>query len=153
MLLGNNHCLPATEMLVFAQITVTDVNDNPPEPLLTGPTRSGVTVSLSEEIGVGNFVHQFACSDIDSGENALCFFEAIGSNLFSVGLTTGVVTLNETLDFDTATTHTLNVQMYVLNRSSQSNFFTLTYLQFQIQCAFRRNPTQRRYCNTYFRCH
>ena len=115
---------------------ITDVNDNPPD--LTLPSQ----VSISENAFVGDGVLQASATDADIGSNARISYTLItGSPLFTIDVSTGAVTLAQTLDYETDTQHSVVVSasnpdglssphrtatVLVINENDNAPVFTLS---------------------------
>ena len=85
-------------------IIVTDINDNPPVVLFAPQS-----VSIPENTQVGVAIAQVASSDRDIGNNAVVSFSITGSSLFDIDNVTGAISVAGSLDYETATEHTVNV--------------------------------------------
>ena len=88
---------------VTAEISVTDINDNAPVFDALQPD-----ISLPANTPVGAIVAMLNAEDADEGLNALVFYTTQGSG-FAVDFNTGIVTLEQRLDFDTQDMHLVTV--------------------------------------------
>ena len=95
---------PALSVFTVITIIVTDVNDNPPM-VIFAPS----TVTVPENTQVGVAIAQVTSDDRDIGVNAEVFYSITGSPLFNIDNNTGAITVAGSLDFETATEHTVNV--------------------------------------------
>ena len=94
---------PPLGIFTVVTILVTDINDNPPV-LFALPT-----VSVPENTQVGVAIAQVASNDPDIGNNAVVFYSITGSSLFDIDNNTGAVSIAGSLDYETATEHTVNI--------------------------------------------
>ena len=95
---------PALSVFTVVTIIVTDVNDNRPT-LLFAPS----TVTVPENTQVGVAIAQVASDDRDIGVNAEVLYNITGSSLFDIDENTGAISVVGSLDYETATNHTVNV--------------------------------------------
>ena len=87
------------------RIVVTDVNDEAPV-----FSREAYSVSLREDTVVGSIIFTANASDVDLGTNAdFAFSLAAPSSLFSVNSTTGAISLQSSLDFETVRLHSITL--------------------------------------------
>ncbi|XP_065883105.1 protocadherin Fat 4-like [Dysidea avara] len=127
---------PSLGISTAVTFVVTDVNDNAPD--LTLPSQ----VSISENAFVGDGVLQASATDVDIGSNARISYTLItGSPLFTIDVSTGAVTLAQTLDYETDTQHFVVVSAFnpdglssplhtatvlVINENDNAPVFTLS---------------------------
>ena len=97
-------------------ITVTDVNDNPPT-----FTPDFIQLELPERTAVGSTVHVAEAVDIDLPPHNTANYSFSGSSTgFSINHETGSITLESSLDYDTAP----NIVLTVLARDAQISQYT-----------------------------
>ena len=87
----------------MAEISVTDVNDNPPIFLMFNRD-----ISLPANLPVGSVVLTVMAQDADDGSNAAILYTTEGND-FAISQTTGIVTLERRLDFNSQDMHLVNV--------------------------------------------
>ena len=93
--------------VVSVQVTVTDVNDNPPE-----FSQDIYTATVPEFLAVGSSAFQVFASDSDVGSNAAVEFEVVPpSNRFTVNPSTGIIATTGPLDHEMEDTHSFTVQV------------------------------------------
>ena len=110
---------------LFSQITVTvqlnDINDN--LPMLVNPVSM---VSIPESSNVGETITTISAIDVDLGINAEVAYSLTGATQFTINSTTGVVTLVNSLDYETSTEHVITVT--ASNPDSNSTEHNITIL-------------------------
>ncbi|KAF6198555.1 hypothetical protein GE061_008303 [Apolygus lucorum] len=84
------------------EITVTDVNDNPPK-----FAQEGYTVAISEDVPIGTSVIQVSASDADVGLNGRVRYSLEDTDTFIMEPITGVVRVNRALDRESVATYQL----------------------------------------------
>ena len=129
---GGNPVRFSIQKLTFA---ITDINDNAPE-LVNPPTMVGV----SEAAITGYVVTDLQAVDRDLGQNAIISYSLTGATQFTINSTTGVVTLVNSLDYETSTEHVImvtasnpdgvsstehNITVYVIDENDNSPIFTM----------------------------
>lgn len=89
-------------------ITVLDVNDNDPS-----CDQSLYSVSFDENITIGSTILTPSCSDGDVSNTALLFVIMSGNEegKFEISNTSGIVTLDNSLDYETTTQYTLTISL------------------------------------------
>ncbi|CAH0750481.1 unnamed protein product [Diatraea saccharalis] len=103
---GGNPPLRGT---MTVNITILDVNDNPPE-----FAESVYSATIAENATVGTTVLKVSATDADSGENGQIEYsinrrQSDKENMFKIDPETGEVTVNKVLDFETKELHELVV--------------------------------------------
>lgn len=93
--------------IVSVQVTVTDINDNPPK------FSQGIyTTSVPEFLAAGSSAFQVFASDSDVGTNAEVQFEVSPpNNRFSVNPSTGIIASIGPLDHEDQDIHTFSVRV------------------------------------------
>ena len=129
---GGNPARFSTQTITFE---ITDINDNAPE-LVNPPTMVGV----SEAAITGYVVTDLQAVDRDLGQNAIISYSLTGATQFTINSTTGVVTLVNSLDYETSTEHVImvtasnpdgvnstehNITVYVIDENDNSPIFTM----------------------------
>jgi len=99
----DNGTLPLSSIVTVA-IQLQDINDNPPV-LVSPPSQ----INISENAAIQTVITIIQATDDDIGGNAKISYEINGSFLFAIDNSTGVITLTGSLDYETATEHTVNV--------------------------------------------
>ncbi|KAL4710602.1 hypothetical protein ACJJTC_003238 [Scirpophaga incertulas] len=106
------------------QITIEDVNDNPPE-----FGTSSVRVSVAESASVGSVVYAARATDADQGRNSQVTYHLVSasgpSNTFAVNPQHGLVTLLRPLDYENLVRHTLVISAKDAGSPSLSSNLTL----------------------------
>ncbi|KAK7075982.1 calcium ion binding [Halocaridina rubra] len=105
---------PARNATAEVIITVVDVNDHAPI-----FNQSEYTVTISESLGVGSSVQQVLASDNDDGDNALLKYDITSGNdeqVFALDSETGIISLRESLDYDSVTEYRFIVRASDSNR-------------------------------------
>ncbi len=102
-------------MRPFVLITIIDVNDN--TPMFSAPS---YTQTVSENLPIGNTVVQVSAQDPDPGSNGEITYSIVPNSqvmplfasvpLFAVDARTGVITVNEVLDFELQSSVSFNVE-------------------------------------------
>ena len=95
-------------VVVEANITITDVNDNPP----VFDPRDYIE-DVAEDVPIGTTVVRVNASDKDSGDNGRVFFSILTGNdkqSFAIGSTTGEIWTVKQLDHESMKEHKLSVQ-------------------------------------------
>lgn len=88
-----------------ATITVTDINDNAPDFLMVEQD-----ISLPANTPIGSLITEIEAEDRDGpGLNSMILFSIEEGNVFAIGPITGLVTLQQSLDFDEQAIHLVNV--------------------------------------------
>ena len=95
---------PSLFSLTDVVITLNDINDNAPV-FINPPTEVDVLESASS----GHEVTVLTASDADIGANAMIIYSVSGSSLFGIDMSTGVITLDGALDYETDTEYTVIV--------------------------------------------
>ena len=95
---------PAMSSQVEVGIKLLDVNDNAPR--FVDPVQE---VNISESTSISTRVAQLKAVDDDLGDNARISYSLSGSSLFTIDSSTGSITLNGSLDYETTTQHTVVV--------------------------------------------
>ncbi|KAK6194475.1 hypothetical protein SNE40_000103 [Patella caerulea] len=114
---------PKTATSTFT-VMVTDANDNAPICPAT------LSTTLAEDAAINTVVQTVTCIDVDTGDNKKVYFKMDESNTalvkasFDVSGTTGVVTLQASLDYETQTSHEVKIIAY--DGGSPSLSFTST---------------------------
>ena len=85
-----------SEALII-QIDILDVNDNSPQ----FDTPIATNISIPEDTLVATSIAQYTASDPDFGQNGTIAFTLVGSNLFQINPTTGVLQVSQNLDRET----------------------------------------------------
>ena len=85
-------------------ITIINVNDNPPT--LTGDH----SVNISESAPVGSTISMFQAQDQDQMVITLSIVSGNSAGKFSINSTTGVITLNSSLDYESDTCYSLTIR-------------------------------------------
>ena len=85
-------------------VTVMDENDFTPT-----FSRSSYNVTVAEDIATGTTILTVTAFDLDHGTNGMISYQLTSTSHFSVNVTTGVVTLISSLDYEESTHHTFNV--------------------------------------------
>ena len=102
-------------------VYVTDVNDNAPK-----FQNTSLDVTVDENSRVGSFVAQLSARDADSAPNAVFAFRVTSVGVpFDVDPSTGEVTVNGSLDFETETSYTVHLQVQGIDRPDFSDTATL----------------------------
>ena len=94
---------PPLDISTRIQVTVLDINDNPPV------ISALYTISVPEDRQVGDTILQVTSSDADIGDNAIVSYSLTGSSLFDIDNSTGAISVAQSLDYETATEHTVYV--------------------------------------------
>ena len=120
---------PPLTSTALVRVTLTDINDNPPE-FLNTPYMA--TYSMSELIEVGFLVLQVEANDKDEGLNAEIAYSLNGTNLFSINSTSGQIftakgLTAESLQQDTVVFTVMATDMGLHPMSTDSNV-TITIL-------------------------
>ncbi|XP_052086465.1 protocadherin Fat 4-like [Mytilus californianus] len=87
-------------------ITVSDVNDNYPS-----CDQSVYTASFNENTTIGSTIVALNCSDIDISNTDLVYSITSGNadNIFEINATSGILSLNYSLDYENCTLYTLSI--------------------------------------------
>ena len=102
-------------------ITVTDINEFATTPITD---LDPATEVLAENLTVGSAVGVTAFADDQDGTDTISYsLLSDAGGLFAIDAMTGIVTLNATLDYETATTHTIRVQALSTDGSSTTRDF------------------------------
>ena len=104
--------MPARKDFTMVEITLTDVNDNPP----FLPTTL-YSATISEEAAVGSTLLIVGASDRDSGNNGKLVFDIIGgeaSNSPFVISDKGIITVNSSLDYESIKQFNLTISVHDL---------------------------------------
>uniref|UniRef100_A0A1X7VA24 Cadherin domain-containing protein n=1 Tax=Amphimedon queenslandica TaxID=400682 RepID=A0A1X7VA24_AMPQE len=112
---------------VVLVITILDRNDN--APIFENPTSNGThdLITLLESEPVGGIVYTILASDPDfSSAGNFHFVLTNPDGYFLVGYLTGDIELHKKLDYETQTTHTLNIQIQDEGQPSLSTAITIT---------------------------
>ena len=99
--------VPSLTSTATLEIQVIDVNDNPPV-----FSEVEYLMAIPENLSIGSSVLQVQASDEDSGENAIVTYRILAGNqqnTFSIDSLTGLITLQNAVDFEQQTEHTLTV--------------------------------------------
>ena len=96
---------PALSVMINVEFHINETNDNAPQ--LINPVSE---VDVRELTPVGEIIVQLSASDDDVGADAI-IFSISGSPLFSINDTTGAITLNANLDYETETEHIVTVMV------------------------------------------
>ncbi|XP_065068670.1 protocadherin Fat 4-like isoform X2 [Rhopilema esculentum] len=101
--------------IAFVVVNVTDVNDN--SLVVTGPSR----VTVSELASSGSYVTTIRATDNDAGTNISYSITSGNANgLFFIDPVTGIITLNQRLNHDSAQSHSLTACARDSNTGSQA---------------------------------
>lgn len=95
-------------VVVGVNITITDVNDNPPK-----FSRKQYTTNVPEDVSIGTTILQVTASDDDSGMNGRVVYSIDSGNdknSFMINGTTGEIVTVKTLDYENMKRHLLSVQ-------------------------------------------
>lgn len=89
-------------------VTVTDINDNVPVFSPAGPA----SISLAENTTTATSVFQVQATDRDIGTNAAISFHAVAGSSpnFAVNLTSGVISLVSSLDYESSARHNVIIE-------------------------------------------
>ena len=104
-----------------AEITVTDINDN--VPMFTA-IPSNISIPANSPIG-SVIVASIEASDADEGSNAVIIYSIHPANTFSIDMTTGIITVQQALNFDVQNIYILTITARDLGTpslASSSNF-------------------------------
>ncbi|XP_066173789.1 LOW QUALITY PROTEIN: protocadherin-23 [Sylvia atricapilla] len=108
ILLASDHGTPSLNSTATVQITVLDVNDNPP--VFSSPEYH---VHVKESIPIGSHITEVSAKDCDAGANADITYAIISGNdrgYFCLDGRTGSVNLMKTLDYEDTMKFTLVIQ-------------------------------------------
>ena len=89
---------------VTVSIQLQDINDNAPV-LQSLPTE----VNVPENAAIQTVILRIQATDEDIGNNAVIFYYISELSFFAIDNSTGIITLIDSLDYETATEHTINV--------------------------------------------
>lgn len=112
---------PQLSSLSSVRIRVTDVNDNPPEFVNTL-----FSFSVEENTPFPSPVVSITARDMDTGAGGQIQYSLIGTTVFSINPTTGLLSLNGPLDFETIQIHTFAVVASDLGSPRLSTQVTVT---------------------------
>ncbi|XP_072333668.1 protocadherin-16-like [Scyliorhinus torazame] len=101
--------IPQRSAVVYAIVTIQDVNDNPPV-----FNRTQYKVTVSESVAVGTEIVRVAAHDPDSGQNSVLRYTITSGDengLFAVSEVTGIVRLMKTLDREAQDQHIFIIQV------------------------------------------
>lgn len=101
---GVPESLSSTAML---EVKVTDFNDNPPV-----FSEAIYSTAIPENLSIGSSVLRVQASDEDSGVNAIVTFQILAGNQqnkFRINSTTGLITLQNLVNFEQQTEYTLTI--------------------------------------------
>ena len=93
--------------LALIEITIEDLNDNSPQ---IQPSLH--SIRIPENLPVLTQVASFACSDADTGSNGEISFQLTNGNelnTYSIGSQSGIIQLNQSLDFETTESYNITV--------------------------------------------
>ena len=99
---------PALSGTATLLVSVSDVNDNAPE-----FTQFQYTASVAENITVGSTVVRVQATDLDASDSTQLLYsilDAVNFPEFAIDSRTGVITTSQTLDFETRSSYTLQVE-------------------------------------------
>ena len=99
--------LSGTIGLALIEISIGDINDNQPQ---IQPSLH--TIRIPENLPPLTQVASFACSDVDTGTNGETRFRLTSGNemsIFSIDARSGIVRLNQSLDFETTESYNISV--------------------------------------------
>ena len=118
-------------MFVF-QVTVIDVNDNPPvwENTLT-------MVTISSDYSVGTFVIVLMATDADIGDNAEVSYKLDPSRLFNITIDNGIIRVKANLENEIGN-HNVLVTAFNTHDPEQSNVRNMTIV---VEKPFSSHPT------------
>jgi len=106
----------------MAEITVTDINDN--VPIFTAIP---FNLSIPANIPISSvIVASIETSDADEGSNAEIIFSIHPADTFSIDMTTGIIILQQTLDFDVQDTYVLTITARDLGTPSLATSVNMT---------------------------
>ena len=101
--------------IAFVVVNVTDVNDN--SLVVTGPSR----ITVSELASSGSYVTTIRATDYDAGTSISYSITSGNANgLFLIDPVTGIITLNQSLNHDSAQSHSLTACARDSNTGSQA---------------------------------
>ncbi|XP_011407489.2 PREDICTED: protocadherin Fat 4-like [Amphimedon queenslandica] len=103
---------PQMNSSTVVTVTITDINDNPP---LLSHEVYNLTLSESTETGTLHNLY-ITYSDIDTGNNAAVDYEIEGTSSFTISPSTGVLTLESSLDFEDE--QSLNFSLIITNKAT-----------------------------------
>ena len=95
---------PRLTSSVTVTIRLQDINDN--APTLVNPVSE---VNISESSSIGTMVTRVVARDADIGVNAVVSYSLRGDSSFTIDSSTGVITLANSLDFESKREHTIMV--------------------------------------------
>ena len=107
-LLATDAGLPPLSSSVHLVVSVLDVNDNPPV-----FTLSFITLDIPEDAEIGEIVLVLSASDRDIGNNAAVLYSIVedsSDGKFSLNATSGELSVEEELNFETAPIYQLRVE-------------------------------------------
>ncbi|KAK3610536.1 hypothetical protein CHS0354_008971, partial [Potamilus streckersoni] len=105
---------PARTGTSTVSISLTDVNDHSPVFHSGGVPTSSYTIYLDENVSVGHTVtSSVVASDADSGVNGNVMYMIVsgdGASVFLIDVSSGVITTNAAIDYETKTLYSIIVQ-------------------------------------------
>ena len=109
---GESDDIALMALVYFSENLTLDMFDLPNATINTAPlfSEDSYTAELSEKASTGSAVVTVAARDADAGD-VLTYSIAGGNGLFAIDANSGEITLTGTLDYETATTHTLTIQV------------------------------------------
>ena len=99
--------LSRTIGLALVEISIGDINDNQPQ---IQPSLH--TIRIPENLPLLTQVASFACTDVDTGTNGEIRFHLTSGNelnIFSIDAQSGIIRLNQSLDFETTESYNITV--------------------------------------------
>lgn len=113
---------PVRSSTATVTVTITDINENPNTPVIANQT-----LSINENSAIATVVDTVIASDADLGQ-VLTYSITAGNtgNVFAINSSTGEITVNGVLDFETTTSYALTVQVTDNGQPTKNSSATVT---------------------------